>query len=216
MKKAILLTFAAILVSGQWQNTNGQSYQSATDVIYGQQCFVEVGGKHYATGDKNSTGSYTWPSRSDAQVCYYLHVPQGYVCMSAFFNTKAAAPIRLRVSDPDNNKLITENELATSGSSSNAELQLIEDVQFPADKWYRFEFSSSKPSSINSIVRLEFKRESTNQIVKSTRYMAASTHLWVRRPNDPLRRAESRKPTPPASRRPSLRPRRRSRGHRYR
>ena len=44
-----------------------QNYQSTTDVIYGQRCFVEVNGKHYTTGDKNGTGSYSWPSRSDAQ-----------------------------------------------------------------------------------------------------------------------------------------------------
>ena len=54
-----------------------QNYQSTTDVIYGQRCFVEVNGKHFSTGNKTGTGSFNWPSRSDAQVCYYLHVPEG-------------------------------------------------------------------------------------------------------------------------------------------
>ncbi len=174
---------AALMIYG---TATAQTYQSTTDVIYGQRCFVEVGGKHYDTGDKNGTGSFYWPSRSDAQVCYYLHVPDGYISMSAFVSTKTSAPLRLRVTDPDNNKMIVENEMTTSGGSSNAELQLIKDVKFPADKWYRFEFTSSKPSSINAIIKLEFKRESPNEIVTSNRYMAASTHLWARYPTDPM------------------------------
>ena len=163
-----------------------QTYQSTTDIIYGQRCFVEINGTHFKTGDKNGTGSFSWPSRSDAQVCYYLHVPEGYISMTAFFNTKKATPVRLRVSDPDTEQLITENELATTGAYSNAELQLIKDVQFPADKWYRFEFTSSSPSSISAINKLEFQRESTKQIVTSTRFMAASTHLWSNMPTDPM------------------------------
>ena len=174
---------AALITYG---TATAQTYQSTTDVIYGQRCFVEVGGKHYDTGDKNGTGSFYWPSRSDAQVFYYLHVPDGYISMSAFVSTKTSAPLRLRVTDPDNNKMIVENEMTTSGGSSNAELQLIKDVKFPADKWYRFEFTSSKPSSINAIIKLEFKRESPNEIVTSNRYMAASTHLWARYPTDPM------------------------------
>lgn len=163
-----------------------QNYQSTTDVIYGQRCFVEVNGKHFSTGNKTGTGSFNWPSRSDAQVCYYLHVPEGYISMTVFLNTKSAAPLRLRVTDPDDMDLIIENELASGGSSSNAELQLIKDVQFPEDKWYRFEFTSSKPSAITSIIKLEFKRESTKQIVTSNRFMAASTHLWNGSPTDPM------------------------------
>lgn len=163
-----------------------QNYQSTTDVIYGQRCFVELNGKHYTTGNKDGNGSYTWPSRSDAQVCYYLHVPEGYISMTAFVNTRTAAPIRLRVTDPDTHALILENEMATTGNNSNAELELIKDVQFPEDKWYRFEFTSSKSSSVAAINKLEFKRESTKQIVTSTRFMAASTHLWNYKPVDPM------------------------------
>ena len=184
MKLRKTISIVAALMIGE--TAVAQTYQSTTDVIYGQRCFVEVGGKHYDTGVREGTGSFYWPSRNDAQVCYYLHVPEGYICMSAFVSTKTSAPLRLRVTDPDDNKMIVENEMTTSGGSSNAELQLIKDVKFPADKWYRFEFTSSKPSSINAIIKLEFKRESPNEIVTSLRFMAASTHLWARYPNDPL------------------------------
>ena len=176
---SLVATFATLSLSAQ-------SYQSTTDVIYGQRCFVEVDGVHYNNGDKNGTGSFSWPSRSDAQVCYYLHLPQGHICMTAYLNTKASAPLRLKVTDPDTKTLITENEMATAGSGSEQALELIKDVNIPTDKWYRFEFTSSKPTSINSIVKLEFKRESTDEIVTSNRFMAASTHLWVRYPTDPM------------------------------
>ena len=183
MKKVLLFSILALTVSGM---VKGQNYQSTTDVIYGQRCFVEVNGVHYDTGDQNGSGSFSWPSRSDAQVCYYLHLPDGYISMSAFFNTKASAAVKLRITDPDTYATLLENELTTGSSGSNIELQLVKDLRIPTDKWYRFEFSTNKSSNISSINKLEFKRESSNQIVTSNRFMAASTHLWNRKPTDPM------------------------------
>lgn len=154
-----------------------QNFNSTPDIIYGQRCYKESDGKYYAHGDKNGTGSLEWPSASNVQVVYYLHVPEGHTKMLAYITPKKTCALRLKVSDPESQSIIYETEVGASGTKSVG-LEMFSDFNFPADKWYRFEFSaSSGQSSIASIDKLEFYRESTKNITTSAIFMAPSTHL---------------------------------------
>lgn len=158
-------------------STMAQNYVSTPDIIYGQRCYKESDGKYYAHGDKNGTGSLTWPTESNVQVVYYLHVPDGHTKLIAYITPKKACALRLKVSDPETQSIIYETEVGASGTKSVG-LEMFTDFNFPADKWYRFEFSaSSGQSSIASIDKLEFYRESNKNITTPGIFMAPSTHL---------------------------------------
>lgn len=177
------LLFVLLLFSGCF--ISAQNYQSTTDVIYGENCFVQVNDQYTANGKKDGTGSYMWPQRSDAEICYYLRVPVGNTRMTATLNTKAAAMVRLKVTDPETRELLYVNEATTSGSGTQS-VRLMDGFKSKADKWYRIALSSPSPSAISSIVKLEFNRESTDPVVSSLVFGAPSTHLWSTSPLDPM------------------------------
>lgn len=174
----VLLSIVANIVAAQ-------NYQAETDVIYGENCFVQVDRAYTANGKKDGTGAYYWPQRSDAEVCYYLRVPVGYAKMKATFNTKASAVMRITITDPETQACLYTNEAATTGAGLKT-VQLVDGFKSTADKWYRFAISSPAPSAISDIVKLEFNRESSDPVVSSLVFGAPSTHLWSTAPLDPM------------------------------
>ncbi len=179
--KLLLAFVAGWIVSDSW----AQAYKDVTDVIYGQNCFVQANDQWIANGDKKSTDSYSWPQRSDAEVCYYLRVPAGYAKMTATFTTTTSAAFRLTITDPETKQQIYSNEATTSGSGVKS-VQLLPGYRFAVDKWYRFAISTQQPSAISNIVKLEFNRESEEAVVASAVFGAPSAHLWSTAPIDPM------------------------------
>ena len=188
MKKFSKISIAALIAVASLAiatPSKAQSYQSTPDIIYGQRCYVERNGRHVAHGDKNGTGAYSWPSTKNTQVVYYLHVPEGYTKMNAYITPKSKCSLHLVVTDPETEATVYETEAGASGTKSVA-AEMMTDFNFPKDQWYRFEFSAApENSSIASIEKLEFYRESTKNITTSAIFMAPSTHLWTSTPYHP-------------------------------
>lgn len=158
----------------------GQNYNTTPDIIYGQRCYKETDGVYVGHGDKNGTGAIAWPSNNNTQLVYYLHIPVGNIKMYAHITPKTTCALRLKVTDPETSSIIYETEEGATGKQST-KIEIIPNLYFKQDKWYRFEFSASTGySSIASLNKLEFYRESNLAVTTAGIFMAPSTHLWTR------------------------------------
>lgn len=180
--KSLLVALAIVLLA---PSATAQNYKATPDIIYGQRCYLEQDGKYYQHGDKNGVTPISWPTNSNVQVVYYLHVPEGNTKLNVYITPKRTCALRLKVTDPETGSIIYETEEGASGTKQVA-LEMMTGFPFPQDQWYRFEFSSTTgSSSIASLDKLEFYRESNKEIMAPAIFMAPSVHLWTSSPVDP-------------------------------
>lgn len=185
MKRAItpIIAFLAIVLCHNV--CTAQTYNTKTDIIYGQRCYKEKDGVYVDHGDKNGTGSMAWPSNNSTQLVYYLHIPVGNTKMNVYVTPKGNCALRLKVTDPETSTIIYETENGASGKTSTP-IEMIPNYYFNQDKWYRFEFSASSGyNTISSLDKLEFYKESSLEITAPAIFMAPSTHLWTTKPVAP-------------------------------
>lgn len=157
------------------------TYNSTVDEIWGGRVFMELDGK-YAGVSRNDT-YITWPTNDKTVMVYCLRVPKGHVRADVVFTPKGKKTVKfnLRVVQANTGEVITEDS-CTVKCTSTAEVtaELMPDLVFPTDTWYRFEITSPKGSTnMSRFTKLRFQRKSSLAVGDSPIYMAPSVHLFT-------------------------------------
>jgi len=178
MKKTLLITTMLLMASA---SAPAIDYQSTTDKVWGGRCFQELDGRFFDS--KRTDGALGWPQGADGvTVVYCLRVPAGHVRADIVMTPRVGrtAEIRLAVVSPETGDTITTHVAMSDSTQTRGEqtFELMPDVVFPYDGWYRFELSTPERTNIRQINSLEFQREARQAVGDSPIFMAPSVHLF--------------------------------------
>lgn len=155
------------------------TYNKTVDEVWGGRVFMELNGG-YAGVSRNDAG-ITWPTNDKTVMVYCLRVPRGHVRADAIFTPRAGRTVtfNLRVVQASTGDVITENTCSLACKTATEEtLEILPDISFPSDTWYRFEITSPKGNTnIAQFTKLRFQRKSTLAVGDSPIFMAPSVHL---------------------------------------
>lgn len=157
----------------------------ATDVIDGNCHYREIEGR-YAGVRKNDNGvTYTTFETDDRIILVYcLRIPRATVSGLAKIMPKVTGEITLnvRVKNCETDEVLLDHsvtEECTRGRSSD--LQIIPEMSFPADTWYRVEIQApSGYSRISRLLELDFERSGGQPVIDAhlRGFPTPATHLW--------------------------------------
>ena len=142
-------------------------YQPTVDKIWGGRNFQELDGSYY--GVQRSDGPMAWPQGADGvTVVYCLRVPAGHVRADILLTPRIGrvATLALTVVCPETGDTITTHTLVSDSTQARGEqrLELMPDVVFPRDTWYRFELTTPERTSIRQVNYMEFQREAAQAV----------------------------------------------------
>ena len=179
MKKITLLTL--LLVSTVSVFAQDITYNKTVDEIWGGRVFMELNGGYAGVSRKDEP--ITWPSNDKTVMVYCLRVPRGHVRADAVFTPRAGRTVTfyLRVVQASTGDVITEDTCkVTCKTSAEQTAEIMPDIVFPSDTWYRFEITSPKGNTnMSQFTKLRFQRKSTLAVGDSPIYMAPSVHLFT-------------------------------------
>ena len=176
--KQILLILLSILMP---LTVLAVDYHSTIDKIWGGRCFQELDGQFFDV--HRTDAALGWPQGADGvTVVYCLRVPAGHVRADILLTPRMGrtSTIQLTVVCPETGDTITTH-IATSDSTQargEQRLELMPDVVFPRDTWYRFELTTPDRTAIRQVSCLEFQREAEQTVGDSPIFMAPSVHLF--------------------------------------
>jgi hypothetical protein len=158
----------------------GIVYNKTVDEIWGARVFMELNGKY--AGVSRNDEAITWPSNDKTVMVYCLRVPKSHVRADVVFTPRSGKTVtfNLRVVQASNGNVITENTCTVNCKSSAETIaELMPDIAFPSDTWYRFEITSPKGNTtMSKFTKLRFQRKSTLAVGDSPIYMSPSVHLF--------------------------------------
>ena len=157
------------------------TYNKTVDEIWGARVFMELNGGYAGVSRKDE--GIAWPSNDKTVMVYCLRVPRGHVRADAVFTPRAGRTVTfyLRVVMASTGEVITEDTCTVAcKSSAEQTAEIMSDVTFPTDTWYRFEITSPKGSTnMSQFTKLRFQRRSSLVVGDSPIYMAPSVHLFT-------------------------------------
>lgn len=155
------------------------TYNKTVDEIWGGRVFMELNGQYAGVSRKDA--GIAWPTNDKTVMVYCLRVPRMNVRADAVFTPKAGRTVtfNLRVVKASTGEVITEHTSQMQCKTSLEQtMEIMPDLVFPADTWYRFEITCPKGnSSISQFTKLRFQRKSTLAVGDSPIFMAPSVHL---------------------------------------
>ena len=173
MKHRILSLVLALLGIMQMQ---------ATDKIYGNCHYREIEGRY--AGYRKTESATTFETDDRITLVYCLRIPRATVSGSAKLTAKVAGDITLnvRVKDCETGMVLLEHSVTeTFAKGSTANMEIIPEMNFPADTWYRVEIQA--PDGYNRITRLvelDFERSGSQPVIDAhlRGFPTPATHLW--------------------------------------
>jgi len=156
-------------------------YQPTVDKIWGGRNFQELDGAYF--GVSRTDGPTAWPQGADGvTVVYALRMPAGHVRADILLTPRIGrtATLNLTVVCPDTGDTITTHTAVSDSTQARGEqrIELMPDVVFPRDTWYRFELTTPQRTDIRQVNCLEFQREAKLAVGDSPIFMAPSVHLF--------------------------------------
>lgn len=154
----------------------------ATDKIYGNCHYREIEGRY---AGYRKTESYTTFETDDRIILVYcLRIPRATVSGSAKLTAKVAGDITLniRVKNCETEEVLLEHSVTqTFTRGSTASMEIIPEMSFPSDTWYRVEIQA--PDGYNRITRLielDFERSGSQPVIDAhlRGFPTPATHLW--------------------------------------
>ncbi len=156
-------------------------YNKTVDEIWGARVFMELNGDYAGVSRKDE--GITWPANDKTVMVYCLRVPRGHVRADAVFTPRVGKTVTfyLRVVMASTGEVITEDTCTVACKTATEQVaEIVSDVTFPTDTWYRFEITSPKGSTtMTQFTKLRFQRRSTLAVGDSPIYMAPSVHLFT-------------------------------------
>ncbi|MCR5849342.1 MAG: DUF3472 domain-containing protein [Bacteroidaceae bacterium] len=154
----------------------------ATDVIYGNCHYREIDGRY---AGYRKTESYTTFETDDRIILVYcLRIPRATVSGSARIIPKVTGDVTLnvRVKNCETDEVLLEHSVTQACTRNQAvSLQIIPEMSFPADTWYRVEIQA--PNGYSRIIRLnelDFERSGGQPVIDAhlRGFPTPATHLW--------------------------------------
>ncbi len=163
----------------------GALQMQATDVIYGNCHYREIEGR-YAGVRKNDNGiTYTTFETDDRiTLVYCLRIPRANVSGSALLTPKVNGDVTLnvRVKNCETDEVLLEHSVTQACTRNEAtSLEIIPEMYFPADTWYRVEIQAPEGySRILRLTELDFERSGNNPVIDAhlRGFPTPATHLW--------------------------------------
>lgn len=179
--------FIALFLSFISVTAQDITYNKTVDEIWAGRVFKELDGKFAGTSMSNNYT--TWPSNDKTVMVYCLRVPKGHVRAEAVYTPRSGRKVtfNLRVVRANTGEeIMTHTASRTATAAREDTLEIMPDVNFPADTWYRFEITSpGGDSNMSRFSKLRFQRKATLAVGDSPIFMAPSTHLFTFGTTDP-------------------------------
>ena len=121
------------------------TYNKTVDEIWGGRVFMELNGQYAGVSRKDA--GIAWPTNDKTVMVYCLRVPRMNVRADAVFTPKAGRTVtfNLRVVKASTGEVITEHTSQMQCKTSLEQtMEIMPDLVFPADTWYRFEITCPK------------------------------------------------------------------------
>lgn len=172
--KHFICTFVLMLV--------GALQLQATDIIYGNCHYREIEGRY--AGIRKTESYTTFETDDRITLVYCLRIPRATVSGSALLTPKVNGDVTLnvRVKNCETDQVLLEHSVTETCTRSQAtSLQIIPEMTFPADTWYRVEIQA--PDGYNRISRLtelDFERSGGQPVIDAhlRGFPTPATHLW--------------------------------------
>jgi hypothetical protein len=170
------IAFFSVLLLSLWQ-------LQATDVIYGNCHYREIEGRY--AGYRKTEGATSFETDDRITLVYCLRIPRATVSASAKLASKVNGDVTLnvRVKDCETDEVLLEHsvtETCTRGKDTN--LEIIPEMSFPADTWYRVEIQAPEGySRIQRLTELDFERSGSQPVIDAhlRGFPTPATHLWM-------------------------------------
>ena len=154
----------------------------ATDKIYGNCHYREIEGRY--AGYRKTESYTTFETDDRITLVYCLRIPRATVSGSAKLTAKVAGDITLnvRVKNCETEEVLLEHSVTqTFTRGSTASMEIIPEMSFPSDTWYRVEIQA--PDGYNRITRLielDFERSGSQPVIDAhlRGFPTPATHLW--------------------------------------
>ena len=177
MKQTLLILLFALLPFTAYS----VDYRPTVDVVWGGRCFQELDGQYFDV--HRTDAAIGWPQGAEGvTVVYCLRVPAGHVRADILLTPRISrtATVQLAVVCPETGDTITTHTAVSDSTQARGEqrVELMPDVVFPRDTWYRFELTTPDRTSIRQVRCLEFQREAAQAVGDSPIFMAPSVHLF--------------------------------------
>ena len=160
----------------------GALQMQATDVIYGNCHYREIEGRY--AGVRKTESFTTFETDDRITLVYCLRIPRATVSATAKLISKVTGDITLnvRVKNCETDEVLLEHSVTQACSrGKTSDLQIIPEMSFPADTWYRVEIQAPEGySRIIRLVELDFERSGSQPVIDAhlRGFPTPATHLW--------------------------------------
>jgi len=154
----------------------------ATDIIYGNCHYREIEGRY--AGYRKTESYTTFETDDRITLVYCLRIPRANVSGSALLTPKTTGDITLnvRVKNCETDEVLLEHSVTQACTRNEAtRLQIIPEMSFPADTWYRVEIQAPEGySRIQRLTELDFERSGSQHVIDAhlRGFPTPATHLW--------------------------------------
>lgn len=154
----------------------------ATDIIYGNCHYREIEGRY--AGIRKTESFTTFETDDRITLVYCLRIPRATVSGSALLTPKVNGDVTLnvRVKNCETDEVLLEHSVTeTCTRNQAARLQIIPEMAFPADTWYRVEIQAPEGyRRISRLTELDFERSGGQPVIDAhlRGFPTPATHLW--------------------------------------
>ena len=154
----------------------------ATDKIFGNCHYREIEGRY--AGIRKTESYTTFETDDRITLVYCLRIPRATVSGSAKLTPKVTGDITLnvRVKNCETDEVLLENSVTVACTrSQTTNLQIIPEMDFPSDTWYRVEIQAPDGyNRIQRLIELDFERTGSNPVIDAhlRGFPTPATHLW--------------------------------------
>ena len=154
----------------------------ATDKIFGNCHYREIEGRY--AGYRKTESYTTFETDDRITLVYCLRIPKASVSATAKITPKVTGDITLnvRVKNCETDEVLLEHSVTEACTKARTtDLQIIPEMSFPTDTWYRVEVQAPDGyNRISRLIELDFERTGSNPVIDAhlRGFPTPATHLW--------------------------------------
>ena len=154
----------------------------ATDKIFGNCHYREIEGRY--AGYRKTESYTTFETDDRIKLVYCLRIPRATVSGLAKITPKVTGDVTLNVCVKrcETDEVLLEHSVTQACTRSRTtDIQIIPEMTFPADTWYRVEIQAPDGCNrISRLIELDFERSGNNPVIDAhlRGFPTPATHLW--------------------------------------